>query len=148
MVWRESKGHEKSVSFAAPMSLALMLKISVKFTILISHGKSVLIPLPPKVLETVKNSDSVESSSESQFTEGLEYEGDDDLQQGCATFSRVGPNAHSKIKPLLYTKDVQSFFIVGQIVNLVIVGWPQKGKEVLPKFCDICPDNDFLVHYR
>ena len=21
------------------------------------------------------------------------------------------------------------------------------GSEVLPKFCDVCPNNDFIVHY-
>ena len=46
----------------------------------IPHGPDVPIPLPPRVLETVEDSVSEESLSNSQLTESSEYECDDDQQ--------------------------------------------------------------------
>ena len=46
----------------------------------IPHGPGVSIPLPLRVLETVENSVSEKSWSDSQLTESSEYQCDDDQQ--------------------------------------------------------------------
>ena len=46
----------------------------------IPHGPGVPISLPPRVLETVEDSVSEESLSDSQLTECSEFEYDDDQQ--------------------------------------------------------------------
>ena len=45
-----------------------------------SHEPGVPIPLPPKVLKTAEDSVSGESWSDSQLTESLEYDHDNDRQ--------------------------------------------------------------------
>ena len=74
----------KNVTFAHVLLLDSMLKISIKFNILTCfvlydyfYGLGVAIPLPPKDLETVEDSVSEESLSDSQMTECSEYEYDD-----------------------------------------------------------------------
>ena len=77
----------KNVTFAHVLLIGTMLKISIKlisylaFSMqLIPHGPGVLIPLPPRVLETVKDFVSEKSCSNSQLTESSEYECVDDQQ--------------------------------------------------------------------
>ena len=63
--------------------MGTMLKISIKLPCAVRqilHGRGVPIPLPPRVLETVEDSVSEKSWSDSQLTESSEYECDDDQQ--------------------------------------------------------------------
>ena len=70
----------KNVTFAHVLLMGTMLKISTKFQYPnlpcavqpISHGPSVPVPLPPRVLETVEVSVSDKSWSDSQLTKSLE----------------------------------------------------------------------------
>ena len=74
----------KNVTFAHVLLLDSMLKISIKFNILTClvpydyfYGSGVPIPLPSRDLETVEDSVSEESLSDSQLTECLENEYND-----------------------------------------------------------------------
>ena len=83
------KDMAKNITFAHVLLMGTMLKISIKFNIL-----TCLVPcdqffmgqvsqfhsLPPRVLETVEDSVSEMSWSDSQKTESSEYECDDDQQ--------------------------------------------------------------------
>ena len=84
-----SNGHGKNAPLAHVLLLNSMLKISIKFNILtcldcairlIPYGPGVPISLPPRNLETVENSVSEKSLSDSQLTKCSEYEYDDDQQ--------------------------------------------------------------------
>ena len=78
--------HEKNVTFAHVLLLDSMLKNKhkIRYPNLpcairpIPHWSGVIIPLLPRVLETVEDSVSEECLSESQLTECSEYEYDDD----------------------------------------------------------------------
>ena len=88
MVWREPNGHRKECYFYSWVVAGFNVKNKHKIQYpnltcaiqSISHGPSVPIPLPPRVLETVKDSVSEEFLSDSQLTDCSEYEYGDDQQ--------------------------------------------------------------------
>ena len=88
MVWREPNGHGKKCYFCSCVVAGFNVKNKHKIQYLnltcairqIPHGPSVPIPLPPRVLETVEDSLSEESLSDSQLTDCSEYEYGDDQQ--------------------------------------------------------------------
>ena len=88
MVWREPNGHGKECYFCSCVVAGFNAKNKHKIQYPnlpcamrpIPHGPDVPIPLPPRVLETVEDSVSEESLSDSQLTESSEYECDDDQQ--------------------------------------------------------------------
>ena len=88
VVWREPKGHGKEYYFCSCVVdwYNVKNKHNIQYPNLpwavrpISHGPGVPIPLPPRVLETVKYSVSEKSWSDSQLTESSKYECDGDQQ--------------------------------------------------------------------
>ena len=88
MVWREPNGHGKKCYFCSCVVAGFNVKNKHKIQYPnlpcairpIPHGPGIPIPLPPRVLETVEDSVSEESLSDSQLTECSEYECDDDQQ--------------------------------------------------------------------
>ena len=88
MIWREPNGHGKECYFCSCVVAGFNVKIKhrIQYSNLpcairpVPHAPGVQIPLPPRVLETVKNSVSEESLSDYQLTECSAYECDDDQQ--------------------------------------------------------------------
>jgi len=84
MVWREPKGHGKECYFCSCVVARFNSKNKhniqypkLPFAIRpVPHGLGIPIPLPPRYLETVDDSISEESLSDSQMTECPEYECD------------------------------------------------------------------------
>ena len=89
MVWREPKGHGKECCFCSCVIDGYNVKNKHKIiqypnlpcaVLPNPHGSGVSNPLPPRVLETVKDSVSEKSWFDSQLTESSEYECDEDQQ--------------------------------------------------------------------
>ena len=88
MILREPNGHDKGCYFCSCVVAGFNVKNKHKIQYSyspcairpISHRSDAPIPLPPKVLKTVEDSVFGESLSDSQLTECLEYEYDDDQQ--------------------------------------------------------------------
>ena len=85
MIWREPKGRGKECNFCSCVVDGYNVKNKHKIQCSnlpcamrrILHGPGVPIPLAPRVLETVEDSISEKSWSDSQLTESSEYECDD-----------------------------------------------------------------------
>ena len=62
-------------------------------------------------------------------------------------------SAVSHTQPLntIEQKLIQRHRFLSQILVTVCIAVPAQkilgGNEVLPKFCDICPNHDFIVHF-
>ena len=84
VVWRELKGHGKECYFCSCVVAGFNSKNkhNIQYPNLpsairpVPHGPGIPIPLPPRYLETVGDSVSEESLSDSQMTECPEYECD------------------------------------------------------------------------
>ena len=85
MVWREPKGHSKECCFCSCIVdwYNVKNKDKIQYPNLpcamqpIPRGPGVPIPLPPRGLETVKESVSEKSWSDRQLTESSKYECDE-----------------------------------------------------------------------
>ena len=88
MIWREPKGHGKECYFCSCVVDGYNVKNNHKIQYPnltwavrpVPHGPGVPISLPPRVLETVKDSVSEKSWSDNQLTESSQYEFDNDQQ--------------------------------------------------------------------
>ena len=134
MVWRDPKNHVKECYFCS--CLVAVFKAKNKHKIQnpnlpcairsILYGPDVLIPLPPRVLETVENSVSKESLSDSQLTECSEYEYDDDDQHSK-------PFNQSKLNDFVRDLNLKK-------ASALILGSRLKAKRML------CTDTTFACY--